>query len=120
MTLEMKMLPEVQQFVNQYKYIFEEPKGLPPLKGAFDHKIPLEKGIGPVRIRPYRYPLKQKDVIEKLVQEMLDNEIIQNSSNPFASPVVLVGKKDGSWCLYVDYRELNRKRIKDKFPIPII
>lgn len=69
------MLPEVQQIVNEYKDIFEEPKGLPPSSGAFDHKIPLEEGIGPVSIRPYRYPLKQKDVIEKLVQEMLDNGI---------------------------------------------
>lgn len=92
---------------------------LPPKRGVFDHRIPLEMGACPVNIRPYRYPLKQ-DVIEQLIQEMVDRGIIQNSSSPFASPVVLVCKKDGTWRLCVDYRELNKKTVKDKFPIPVI
>ena len=54
------------------------------------------------------------------MQEMLDNGIIQPSSSPFASPVVLVSEKDGSWRLCVDYRELNNQTVKDKFLIPIV
>ena len=77
--------------------IFEEPEHLPPFRGVFDHKIRVMPGAKPVNSRPYRYPLKQKDTIEQLVQEMLDRGIIQHSDSPYASRVVLVGKKDGSW-----------------------
>lgn len=74
--------------------------------------MPLEESKGPVNIRPYRYPLKQRDVIEQLIQEMLDRGIIQNSCSPFSSPMVLVGKKDGTWRLCIDYREINRRTKK--------
>lgn len=86
----------------------------------FDHKIPLQQGSNPVNDRCYRYSSGQKDVIDQMVQEMLDQGIVRPSSSLYASPVVLVGKKDGSWRLCVDYRALNKMTIKDKFPIPII
>ncbi|XP_056698524.1 uncharacterized protein [Spinacia oleracea] len=111
---------ELKELQLNYQMVFEEPTELPPLRGVFDHAIPLLPDANPVNIRPYRYPLQQRDVIEQLVQEMLDRGIIQNSASPFASPVVLVGKKDGTWRLCVDYRELNNRTVKNKFPIPVI
>jgi len=51
---------------------------------------------------------------------MLDNGIIQANCSPFAFPMVLVIKKDGSWRLCVDYKELNKQTIKDKFLIPVV
>ena len=70
--------------------------------------------------RPYKYAKQHKDVIDKLVQESLSTGIIQNSSSPFASPVVLVGNKDRSWRLCVDYRDLNKHTVKNMFPIPLV
>lgn len=80
--------PNIEVLLEQYLDLFQEPKGLPPSRGVFDHRIPLQPGANPVNIIPYRYPLKQKDIIEKLVQEMLDCGIIQPSYSPFASRVV--------------------------------
>ncbi|XP_021765492.1 uncharacterized protein LOC110730018 [Chenopodium quinoa] len=118
--LDCSSVSELQDLKDQFSDIFADPAELPPLRGVFDHKIPLVPNASLVNIRPYRYPLKQRDVIEQLIQEMVDRGIVQNSSSPFASPVVLVGKKDGTWVLCVDYRELNKRTVKDKFPIPVV
>lgn len=112
--------PGIRNLIEEYRVLFSEPSGLPPSRGLFDHRMPLEAGSNPINIRPYRYSSAHKDVIEKLVQEMLDQGIIQPRSSPYASRVFLVSKKDGSWRLCVDYRALNKATIKYKFPIPII
>lgn len=56
----------------------------------------------------------------KLITEMLQEGIIQPSTSPFSSPVVLIKKKDGSWCFCVDYRALNAITVKDRYPIPTV
>jgi hypothetical protein len=80
----------------------------------------LLPSVVPVNSRPYKYSPKHKDEIEKQVQVLLEAGLISHSTSPFASPVLLVQKKDGSWRFCVDYRKLNDLTIKNRFPMPII
>jgi hypothetical protein len=69
---------------------------------------------------PYRHPKAYKDEIERAIKELLALGHIRPSSSPFASSVVLVKKKDGTLRMCIDYRALNRKTLKNRYPIPRI
>nr|GEV01086.1 disease resistance protein [Tanacetum cinerariifolium] len=73
-----------------------------------------------INVRPYRHPPNKKDAIELMVNELLKSGVIRTSQSPFSSLIVMVKKKDGSWRICVDYRQLNKYTVKDKFPIPVI
>lgn len=87
--------PAIQQVLDDYTDVFSEPTGLPP-KRTHDHKIPLKPDSNPVNNNPYKCPYVHKQEIEKIVKEMLKSGIVRHSSSPFASPVLLVKKKDNS------------------------
>ena len=123
MEMETEARPKIpipfQKVLNQFQMIFDSPTGLPPRR-SHDHAITLLPGTPPINVRPYRYPQFQKAKIERLVKEMLAACIIQLSTSPYSSLVLLVRKKDGGWCFYVDYRVLNKAIVADKFPLPMI
>jgi hypothetical protein len=110
--------PQIQEILQQYADIFEDSQGLPPPRDC-DHVIPLVEGATPFNIKPYRYPPLLKDEIEKQNSDMLQQGVIQNSTSPFASPVLLVKKKDQTWRFCIDYRYLNALTIKSKYPVPV-
>ncbi|KAG6465495.1 hypothetical protein O3G_MSEX015186 [Manduca sexta] len=82
-------------------------------------KIVLKDDI-PVAQRPRRLSIGEQKIVEELVEEWLHKGIIRVSFSEYASPIVLIKKKDGSSRLCIDYRQLNKKIIKDEFPLPII
>ena len=86
----------LERIIEESPEIFAEPVGLPPSR-QHEHSINLQPGTMPISVRPYRYPHCQKAEIERLIKEMLAARIIQPSTSPFSSPVLLVKKKDGSW-----------------------
>jgi hypothetical protein len=113
-------VPEpVIQLSDRHLDCFQEPKTLPPHR-PYDHAINLLPGVQPVNVKPYHYTPQQKDEIEKQVREMLRNSIIRPSRSPFGSPVLLVKKKDGSWRLCIDYRQLNALTVKNRYPMPVV
>jgi hypothetical protein len=99
--------------------IFEVPHGLPPQR-PHDHHIHLLPGTTLVAVHPYRFPQLLKDEVEQQCADMLAQGIIRPSTSLFSSPVLLVKKPDGTWRFCVDYRALNNKTVKDKFPIPVV
>ncbi|XP_015437236.1 PREDICTED: uncharacterized protein LOC107192452 [Dufourea novaeangliae] len=82
-------------------------------------RITLKDDI-PVHQRPRRLSLKETAEIDKHIQTWLDDGIIRPSNSDYASPVVLVQKKDGATRLCIDYRKLNERIIKDRYPLPVI
>ena len=110
---------QLKLLLAKYKDIFTDPKVLPPHR-IHDHTIPLLPTAIPVNSKPYHYSPFHKSEIERQVQELLQAGLITHSNSPFASPILLVKKKDGSWRLCVDYRKLNDLTIKNRFPMPVI
>ena len=88
----------ISKALDNYSKVFKIPKGLPPIHDH-DHAIHFILGNFPPKIRPYRYPYAQMSEIERIIAEMLEVEIIRPSQSYFSTQVVLVHKKDGSWCM---------------------
>ncbi|WVZ89345.1 hypothetical protein U9M48_035766 [Paspalum notatum var. saurae] len=109
----------LDSLLHQFAAVFAEPNCLPP-HCAISHRIRLQPGTAAVAVRPYRYAHIQKDELERQCTDMMHQGVIRPSSSAFSSPALLVRKHDGSWCMCIDYRALNAKTIKDKYPIPVV
>nr|GFC68615.1 putative reverse transcriptase domain-containing protein [Tanacetum cinerariifolium] len=85
-----------------------------------EFQIDLVPGAAPVTRAPYRLaPSGMKDLSEQL-KELSDKGFIRHSSSPWGAPVLFVKKKDGSFRMYIDYRELNKLTVKSRYPLPRI
>ncbi|XP_075103126.1 uncharacterized protein LOC142177943 [Nicotiana tabacum] len=97
---------DLQVILQRYNDLFEEPTQLPPSR-SHDHKITLKEGVSPHQHQAYKYPNIHKNEIEKMMNEMLAFGVVRPNTSPYSYLIVMVKKKDGSWHLCVDYRELN-------------
>ena len=83
------------------------------------HIIKLSENT-PIRQNPYRTSYKEREIIQKEVNEMIENGIIEPSTSPWASSVIIIPKPDGSRRFCVDYRKLNKVTVTESWPIPRI
>ncbi|KAL4341716.1 hypothetical protein GQ457_17G010330 [Hibiscus cannabinus] len=92
---------------------------LPPIREV-EFGIDVQPGTNPVSITPYRMaPIELKE-LKKQLQDLQDKGFIRPSSSPWGAPVLFVKKKDGTMRLCIDYRQLNKVTIKNKYPLPRI
>lgn len=106
--------------VEEYEDVFpEELPGIPPDR-RIEFTIDLIPGATPISKAPYRMAPKELQELKVQLQELLDKGFIRPSISPWGAPVLFVKKKDGTFRMCVDYRELNKLTIKNKYPLPRI
>ncbi|KAL0549529.1 hypothetical protein IC582_014014 [Cucumis melo] len=112
-TREVDVSLSLEPVVRDYPDVFpEELPGLPPHREV-EFAIELEPDTVPIFRAPYRMALAELKELKVQLQELLDKGFIRPSMSPWGAPVLFVKKKDGSMRLCIDYRELNKLRIKD-------
>ncbi|KAG8487764.1 hypothetical protein CXB51_018053 [Gossypium anomalum] len=97
----------------------EELLGLPPDREV-EFAIEVYPGTAPISISPYRMSPTELNELKIQLQDLLDRGFIRPSISPWGAPVLFVKKKDGSMRLCIDYRQLNKVTIKNKYPLPRI
>lgn len=110
---------QIRSLLQKYSGVFSAHEGDIGCTKLISHDIPLMDDV-PVRQRYRRIPPSEYEAAKAHIHQLLEAQVIRESSSPFASPIVLVKKKDGSLRLCVDYRLLNSKTRKDAFPLPRI
>ncbi|TYK04587.1 ty3-gypsy retrotransposon protein [Cucumis melo var. makuwa] len=119
-TREVDVSLSSEPVVRDYPDVFpEELPGLPPHR-EIEFAIELEPGTVPISRAPYRMALTELKELKVQLQELLDKGFIRPSVSPWGAPVLFVKKKDGSMRLCIDYRELNKVPVKNRYPLPRI
>ncbi|KAJ3684443.1 hypothetical protein LUZ61_013607 [Rhynchospora tenuis] len=106
--------------VNEFKDVFpEEIAGVPPDREV-EFGIELLPGTTPISKAPYRMAPAEMKELKAQLEELLAKGFVRPSTSPWGSPVLFVRKKDGSLRLCIDYRELNKVTVKNRYPLPRI
>jgi len=110
---KISVIPVVEEYADVFPNEIPE---LPPSRDV-DFSIDLIPGAGPVSMAPYRMTLAELAEFKKQIEDLLEKKFIRPSASPWGAPLLLVKKKDSSSRLCVDYRQLNKLTIKNKYPL---
>ncbi|GJR73543.1 putative reverse transcriptase domain-containing protein [Tanacetum coccineum] len=113
---QLEDVPTVRDFPEVFP---EDLPGLPPTRQV-EFQIDLVPGAAPVARAPYRLAPSEMEELSTQLQELSDKGFIRPSSSPWGAPVLFVKKKDGSFRMCIDYRELNKLTVKNRYPLPRI
>ncbi|GKA79206.1 putative reverse transcriptase domain-containing protein [Tanacetum coccineum] len=106
--------------VRDFPEVFlDDLSGLPPIR-EIEFRIELTPRATPVAKSPYRLAPSELEELSRQLRELQDKGFIRPSSSPWGAPVLFVKKKDGSFRMCIDYRELNKLTVKNRYPLPKI
>ncbi|KAJ3690328.1 hypothetical protein LUZ61_019492 [Rhynchospora tenuis] len=115
-TTELSEIPVVSEYPDVFP---DQITGLPPHR-EIEFSIDLEPDTTPISKTPYRMAPAELKELKTQLEEMLEKGFIRPSTSPWGAPVLFVRKKDGTLRLCIDYRDLNKVTIKNKYPLPRI
>jgi len=105
--------------VSEFEDVFQDIPGLPPRR-AIDFSIELQPGTVLISRAPYRMAPVEMRELQVQLEELTAQGFIRQSHSPWGAPVLFVKKKDGSFRMCIDYRELNKVTIRNRYPLPRI
>ncbi|GJU46602.1 reverse transcriptase domain-containing protein [Tanacetum coccineum] len=113
---QLENIPVVREFPKVFP---EDLPGLPLIRQV-EFQIDLILGATPVARAPYRLAPSEMQELSDQLQELADRGFIRPSTSPWGAPILFVKKKDGSFRMCIDYRQLNKLTVKNRYPLPRI
>ncbi|XP_050903116.1 uncharacterized protein LOC127115681, partial [Lathyrus oleraceus] len=120
LSVESKAKIEELLVVKEFPEVFPDEIPSVPPEREVEFTIDLVPGTRPISMAPYRMSASELYELKKQLEDLLEKKFIRPSVSPWGAPVLLVKKKDGSMRLCIDYRQLNKVTIKNKYPLPRI
>ena len=114
--IELKNILVVKDFPNVFP---EELPGIPPVR-EINLSIEILPGTAPTSRAPYKMAPTELKELKIQLQELLDKGFIRPSVSPWGASVLFVKKKDGTLRMCIDYRQINKMTVKNKYPLPRI